>query len=116
MWQNGMEQNQIESAGCAATHASNIRNNYCYPENEIFQDPKHVMVEGDAPINCWQMDRGASGWNDNSSPLTQPVRDNKLSDFSPEAWKLGPRDMESMFIDYFHDEATDAIEMAAFEA
>ena len=56
MWQDGMEQKKIESAGCAATHASNIRNNYCHPENEIFQNPEQVMVEEDAPINYWQMD------------------------------------------------------------
>ena len=51
MWQNGTEQNDIESAGCVATHASNIRNDYYDPKNEIFQDPKHVVVEGDVPIN-----------------------------------------------------------------
>ena len=62
------------------------------------------------------MDRGTIEWNNTSSPLTQPVRDDKLSDFSPDAWKLSPRDMESMFIDYFHDEADDAIEMSAFKA
>ena len=64
MWQNGTESNQFESAGCVSTHASNIRNNYYDPKNEIFQDPKHVVVEGDAPINYWQMDRGTSEWND----------------------------------------------------
>ena len=88
MWQNGTEQDQFESAGCLAAHASNIRNDCYIPKNEIFQDPKHVVVEGDAPINYWQMDRGTIEWNDNTSPLTQPARDNKLADFSPEAWKL----------------------------
>ena len=98
MWQNGMEQNQLESAGCVATHASNTRNDYCNPKNEIFQDPEHVIVEGGAPINCWQMDRGTIEWNNNISPLTSPVRDDKLSDFSPDAWKLSPHNMESMLI------------------
>ena len=56
MWQNGNEQNELESAGCLAAHASNVRNDYYVPKNEIFQDPKHVVVEGDAPINYWQMD------------------------------------------------------------
>ena len=41
---------------------------------------------------------------------------NKISDFNPDACKLSPRDMESMFVDYFHDETVDAIEMAAFHA
>ena len=62
------------------------------------------------------MDRGSIEWNDNTSPLSQPVRGDKLSDFSPNAWKLTPHNMESMFIDYFHDKAADAIEMAAFQA
>ena len=62
------------------------------------------------------MDRGTIEWNDNTSPLSQPVRDDTLSDFSPVAWKLSPCDMESMSVDYFHDEAADAIEMAAFQA
>ena len=56
MWQKGMEQNQFESAGCIATHASNTRNDYCNPENKIFQDLEHVKVEGRIPINYWQMD------------------------------------------------------------
>ena len=60
------------------------------------------------------MNRGTIEWNANISPLSQPVRDDKLSELSPIAWKLSPRDMESMFVDYFHDEAADAIEMAAF--
>ena len=73
------------------------------------------MVEGGAPINIWQMDQGTMERNNNTtSPLSQPVRDGKLSDFSPALWKLSPRDMESMFVDYYRDEAADTIEMAAF--
>ena len=45
------------------------------------------------------------GRNNKAIPLSQIVRDDKLSDFSPNAWKLSPRNMESMFIDYYHDEA-----------
>ena len=62
------------------------------------------------------MARGTIEWNNNISPLIQPVRDDKLLDFSPDAWKLSPRDMESMSVDYFHDEAANVIEMAAFQA
>ena len=50
-WQYGMEHTQFESAGCAAIHASNISDDYYNPKNEVFQDPKHVVVEGDSPIN-----------------------------------------------------------------
>lgn len=116
IWQHGMEQNRIESAGCVATHASNNNDTYCNPRNEIFQDPEHVVVEGGAPINYWQIYQGTVEWNNNISPPTQPVRDDKLSDFSPDAWKLSPRDMESMFIDYYHDKAADTVEVAAFQA
>ena len=55
MWQHGMEHNQIESAGCVVAHASNTNDTYYNPKNDIFQDPKHVIVEGDTPINYWQM-------------------------------------------------------------
>ena len=44
------------------------------------------------------------------------MRNDKLSDFSLDAWKLSPRDMESMVIDYYHDETADTIGMAAFQA
>lgn len=43
------------------------------------------------------------------------MRGGKLSGFSPDAKKLSPRDMESMFIDYFFNEAADTIKMAAFQ-
>ena len=80
-----MDHNRIESAGCAATHASN-NNDTCHDhKNEIFQGPEYVVVEGDAQINYWQMDRGTVVWNDNISPLSQPVRDDKLADIEPDA-------------------------------
>ena len=53
-WQSGTEHNQIESAGCVATHASNISDDYYNPKN--IQDPEHIVVKGDAPINYWQID------------------------------------------------------------
>ena len=62
------------------------------------------------------MDRGTVEWNNNTSQLSQFVWDDKLSEFSPDAWKLSPRDIESMFVDYYHDEAANTIEMAAFQA
>ena len=58
MWQYGMEHNLIESAGCVATHASNMSDDYYNPKKQVFQDSKHVVVEGGVPINVWQMDRG----------------------------------------------------------
>ena len=51
MWQYGMEHNQIESAGCVATHTSNNNNFYCNTEEEVLQNPEDAMVEGDAPTN-----------------------------------------------------------------
>ena len=57
MRQHGTEHNLIESAGCVATHASNINDDYYNPKNKVFQDPKHVVVEGGAPINYWQMSK-----------------------------------------------------------
>ena len=80
-----MEHNQIESAGCVATHASNNNNFYCNTEEEVLQNPEHATVEGNAPINHWQMDQGTMEWTINTSPLNQPMRDDKLSDFSPDA-------------------------------
>ena len=54
-------------------------------------------------------------WNNNPNPLSQPVRDDKLSNFSPYAWKLSPRDMKSIFTDYYHNEAANTIELPAFQ-
>ena len=73
-WQQGTEHNQIDSAGCVVTHASNINDAYYNPKNEVFRDPKHVLVEGGAPINYWQIDQGKMEWNDNTSPLSKLTR------------------------------------------
>ena len=62
------------------------------------------------------MDSGTVVWNDHTSPLGQSVRDDNLADIEPNTRKLNPRNMESMFVDYYHDEAADTIEMAAFQA
>ena len=85
MWQHGMEYNRIESAGCAATHASNNNDTFTTLKTKKFHGPENIVVEGDTPINYWQMDRGIVVWNDNISPLNQPVRDNKLADIEPDA-------------------------------
>ena len=55
-WQHGAKHNQIESAGCVATYASKTNDTYNNPESKVFQNSKHVLVEGGAPINYWQID------------------------------------------------------------
>ena len=60
-WQCGTEHIQFESAGCVATHASNMSDDYYNPKKQVFQDSKHVVVEGGVQINVWQMDRGTIG-------------------------------------------------------
>ena len=42
-WQYGTDHNQIETAGCVATHARNNSDDYYNPKNKVFQDPKHVI-------------------------------------------------------------------------
>ena len=53
------------------------------------------MVEGGVPT-YYYLD-GALGCECGES---QPVRDDMLSDFCPEAWELSHKDMESMFNDF----------------
>ena len=45
-WQYVTEHNQFESAGCVVIHASNVSDDYYNPKNELFQDPKHAVIEG----------------------------------------------------------------------
>ena len=44
------------------------------------------------------------------------VRNEELANFVPQIWELGPCDMESMYLDYYHDRATKSLEMTAFQA
>ena len=103
--QYDVEQMQFESAGCVTTHASNSNYPYCTHKDNDFQSPNSALVEGDTPTNCWQMDQENRTGTNNCSPLGQPTKDDDLSNAIPEAWELGPRDMQSMFIDYCHDGA-----------
>ena len=46
--------------------------------------------------------------------INNHVRHEELANFIPHMWELGPRNMESMFLDYYHDRATESLEMAGF--
>ena len=69
------------------------------------------MVEGDAPT-YYYLD-GALGCECNES---QPIRDDMLSDFYPEAWELSPKDMESMFNDVYFDKTVDSLNLMPLQA
>ena len=66
-------------------------------------------VEGDTPTHYY-LD-GNLGCEHEES---QPVRDDMLSDFCPKAWELSPKDMESMFNDFYFDKTADTLSLAAF--
>ena len=70
------------------------------------------MVEGDAST-YYYLD-GALGCECGES---QPIRDDMLSDFYPEAWELSPKDMESMFNDFYFDNTVDdSLNLMALQA
>ena len=77
---------------------------------QLGHQPKD-MVEGGAPI-YYYLD-GALGWESNGS---HPIRDDVLSDFYPEAWELSPKDMKSMFNDFYFDKAVDFLNLMALKA
>ena len=84
-------------------------------EHDInWQQPGHHpegVVEGDTPI-CYCLD-GAPDCGHNES---QSVRNDALSDFCPETWELSPKNMESMFNEFYFDKTVDALSLAAFQA
>ena len=51
-----------------------------------------------------------------SQTRSQPVKDDELSDFYPEAWELSPEDVESMFNDFYFDKTVNSLNLAAFQA
>ena len=82
--------------------------------NKLATQPGHHpegIVEGDTPT-CYYLD-GARDCKHNES---QSVRNDALSDFCPEAWKLSPKNMESMFNDFYFNKTVDALSLAAFQA
>ena len=69
------------------------------------------MVEGGA-LTYYYLD-GALGCECHES---QPIRDDMLSDFYPEAWELSPKDMESMFNNFCFDKTVDYLNLIALQA
>ena len=56
---------------------------------------------------------GALGCECNES---QPIRNDMLSNFYPEARELNLKDMESMFNDFYFDKTVDSLNLMALEA
>ena len=69
------------------------------------------MVEGDA-LTYYDLD-GALDCECNES---QFIRDDVLSSFNPEARELSPKDMESMFNDFYFDKTVDSLSLMALQA
>ena len=69
------------------------------------------MVEGDVPIYYY-----LDGALDCECNRSQPIRDDVLSNFYPEAWKLSPKDIESTFNDFYFDTTVDSLNLMALQA
>ena len=112
---------QTTPAGCEGIYASNNNVNYGCKMPNLFEMQNNLTtqlgyqpedtVEGDAPTYYY-----LDGTLDCEQEESPPVRDDMLSDFCPKAWELSPKDMESMFNDFYFDKTADTLSLAAFQA
>ena len=75
----------------------------CKNENEYYVSPANSVCHSET----W--------WNDTNEPYLK-CRDEFPSDFVPDAWVLGEKDLQSIFNDYCFDEYITNLETAALRS
>ena len=98
---------QNAPAGCENIYASN-NVNYDYKMPNLFKSQSKLATQlGHQPKDM--VEGGVSTYHyldgalDCECSESQPIRDDVLADFYPEAWELSPKDMEPMFNDFYFD-------------